>query len=71
MELIETQKHMRTYNVTLTDDQLELIATVCHEYKDVYRGDRYQILPVMALEAELCKQTDEAYCPDTTYDINA
>ena len=60
---------MRKYTVTLSDEQLELISLICHEYKDVYRGDRYQIRPVMELEASLVGQTDEAYCPDTTYDL--
>ena len=55
--------------ITLNENQLKLISDICHEYKDCHRGDANCILPVMHLENSLILQTDGAYLPDNTYNI--
>ena len=60
---------MRTYQVTLDEEELQLISNICHNFKDCYRGCREEIIPVMAMEANIRIQTDGAYEPDPTYDI--
>ena len=55
--------------VILTHEQLELIADICHNYKDIYRGCPSLIKPVMELEANLVQQTCGEYEPDPTYDL--
>lgn len=60
---------MAKHIIALEDSELEIIRNVMHEYKDVYRGTKEYILPVMALEKNLSSQTAGAYDPDTTYDI--
>lgn len=58
-----------TANVRLDADQLELLSSILHEYKDINRGDRKTVLGAMALEKHLVQQTNGAYQADTTYDI--
>lgn len=59
----------KTYKVELTQEQLDLLSDICHDYKDGNRGSEYYIRPVMELEAELTRQTEGAYFSDSTYDI--
>ena len=50
-------------------EELEILSTVFHEYKDYNRGEKEKILPAMALEKKLISLTNGKYTPDTTYDI--
>ena len=59
----------KRYKVELTEEQLELLSDICHDFKDYNRGSEYYIRPVMELEAELTRQTDGAYEADSTYDL--
>lgn len=59
----------KAYSIELTPEEWETLASVFHEYKDVYRGDKEMVLPAMAIEEKLVKQTEGLYYPDTTYDI--
>ena len=58
-----------SHAVVLTDEQLELLSNICHDYQDSNRGCEACILPVMELEKSLVQQTGGAYAPDTTYDV--
>ncbi len=57
------------YKVELTEEQLDLLSDICHEYKDSNRGCEAFVRPVMELEAELTEQTGGVYFSDSTYDI--
>ena len=59
----------KTCLVRLDADQLEFLASILHEYKDINRGDKKAVLGAMALEKHLVQQTNGAYRADTTYDI--
>lgn len=53
----------------LTDEDLETLSMVFHEYKDYRRSDEESIRPAMALEQKIKALTGGRYTPDTTYDI--
>lgn len=55
----------------LSQEQLDLLSEIFHEYKDYNRGDRDRILPAMDLEADLNRLSGGRYIPDPTYDIKA
>lgn len=66
---IRRRKKSVTDTLGLTQEQLDLLSSIFHEYKDVYRGDRERILPAMDLEAALNRLSGGRYIPDPTYDI--
>ncbi len=66
---IRRRKKSVTDTLGLTQDQLDLLSSIFHEYKDVYRGDRERILPAMDLEVALNRLSGGRYIPDPTYDI--
>ena len=53
----------------LSQEQLDLLSFIIHDYKDTHRGDRESVLPAMALEADLNRLSGGHYIPDPTYDI--
>lgn len=55
--------------IILTNEQLTLLSDICHEYKDIHRGEAKNIRPVMRLEKNITNQTAGVYEPDTAYDI--
>jgi len=55
--------------LSLSDEKLQLLRDVIHEYKDCNCGDKDRIHPVMELEATLCALTGGRYEPDTTYSV--
>ena len=59
---------MNGHTITLTDKDLVIISTICHEFKDVYRGEKEMLLPIMDFEKRIAEQTAGAYESDTTYD---
>ena len=56
-------------SLALTQEQLDFLSSILHEYKDYNRGDRDRILPAMDLEAALNRLSGGRYIPDPTYDI--
>lgn len=60
---------MKTYNISVSEDDLVLLSGVFHNYKDCFRGDADMILPAMELEKKFKDQTEGAYEPDPTYDV--
>lgn len=60
---------MALHEIFLSDEDLELLSDIFHEYKDGRRGEPEFIRPVMDLEKDLAIQTGGLYQADTTYDI--
>lgn len=59
---------MDEHKITLTATDLGLISSIFHEYKDIYRGCKEILLPVMNLEKKIMEQTAGIYEGDPTYD---
>lgn len=60
---------MDRVKIELTQEQLDTLSDVFHNYKDIYRGCESVVRPAMEIEAELTRQTNGAYVSDSTYDI--
>lgn len=57
------------YEEPFTDNQLDTLRDILHEFKDYNRNDRERVLAAMDIEKKLAVITGGAYEPDTTYDI--
>lgn len=54
----------------LADQDLELLSTVMHCYKDDHRGSAEMLIPVMALERKIAALSGGRYESDPTYDAH-
>lgn len=60
---------MKMHTILLSNEDLELLSDIFHDYKDNHRNNNEAVRPVMNLEKDLTIQTGGLYQADTTYDI--